>query len=87
MKIFEKFSQKFAKKASSAVKSEVQNTAIDLLPKILGVAVAIVGVVIFRDATHEEKPTLTATHITTNNYFLGNGGEEVIRKIMEREGF
>lgn len=87
MKFLEKISGKFVKNASVAVKSEVKQTAIDMLPKVVGFGAAILGIFIFREAISDDRPQLTATHITTNNYFLGNAGEDVIKKIIEREEY
>lgn len=85
MKLLDKITKKFARNASTAVKKEVKKTAIDLLPTIAAVAAAVAGIFIFKESVSEDRPTLTATHITTNNYFLGDSGEEVIKKILERE--
>ena len=86
MKIFEKFTKKFTEKASTAVKSEVKKTALDLLPTVLSVVGMIFGVAIFKevvDEPHDDGPAITNTTITTNNYFFNNLSEESINKILE----
>lgn len=87
MKFFDKITQRFAKNASCAVKSEVKKTAADLLPKVVGFGAALLGIFLFKEAMKSDEPTLTATHITTNNYFLGDSGEEIIKKILEKEEY
>lgn len=88
MKFLDKFTKKFASKASTAVKSEVKKTALDLLPKILGVAAMVLGVVIFKEVVEEPeevKPIVTNTSITTNNYFFQELSEDMIKKILEEK--
>ena len=88
MKFLDKITKKFTKSASTAVKTEVKKTAIDLLPTVVGVASMIVGIVIFRGSSKSEnpiKPTVSHTNITTNNYFFNQQlSEDMIRKILER---
>ena len=86
MKWVDKFTKKFASKASTAVKSEVKKTALDLLPKILGAAAMILGVVIFKEVVEEPEeitPTMSNISITTNNYFFQEVNDEIIKKILE----
>jgi hypothetical protein len=88
MKLLDKFTKKFTKSASVAVKTEVKKTAIDVLPTVLGVVSMVVGIVVFKGqvssaATKPIKPTVTNTHITTNNYFFQSMSEEMIKKILE----
>lgn len=86
MKFFDKFTKKFANKASCAVKKEVKKTALDLLPKILGAAAMILGVVIFKEVVEEPEeiqPTITNTSITTNNYFFQELSEDMIKRVLE----
>lgn len=86
MKIFEKFTKKFTEKASTAVKSEVKKTALDLLPTVLSVVGMIFGVAIFKEVVDEpddDGPVITNTTITTNNYFFNSLSEESINKILE----
>lgn len=88
MKFWDKVTKKLTNKASTAVKSEVKKTALDLLPKILGVAAMVLGVVIFKevvDEPEEIKPTITNTNITTNNYFFQEVNEDIIRKVLEEK--
>ena len=88
MKILERFTKKFANKASVAVKSEVKKTALDLLPKLLGAAAMILGVIIFKEVVEEPeevKPAITNTSITTNNYFFQELSEDMIKKILEEK--
>jgi len=86
LKFLERFTKKATKTVSTAVKTEVKKTAIDMLPTALGIVSMIVGIVIFKGAVNEPnpiKPAVTNTHITTNNYFFGNVSEEMIKKILE----
>lgn len=88
MKFWDKMTKKLTSKASTAVKSEVKKTALDLLPKILGVAAMVLGVVIFKevvDEPEEIKPMVTNTSITTNNYFFQEVNEDIIRKVLEEK--
>lgn len=85
MKWFDRATKKLAKNASSAVKVEVKKTVLDLIPTIAMLGAAIASLWLFKESIDEEKPTLTATRITTNNYFLGDSGEDLIKKILERE--
>ena len=87
MKLWDKIAKKFASKAGDAVKCEVKKTAIDLLPAVFGLVAAVVGVVIFKEAVEDSQPTYTATRIVTNNYFLGDSGEDIIKKIIDKEDF
>jgi len=88
LKLLDKFTKKFAKSTSTAVKTEVKKTAVDLLPTVVGVVSMVVGIVIFKGTTGPSKikpikPSVTNTHVTTNNYFFQNLSEDMIRKIME----
>lgn len=88
MKFWDKVTKKLTNKASTAVKSEVKKTALDLLPKILGIGAMILGVVIFKevvDEPEEIKPMVTNTSITTNNYFFQEVNEDIIRKVLEEK--
>lgn len=88
MKILDRLTKKFANKASTAVKSEVKKTALDLLPKLLGAAAMVLGVVIFKEVVEEPeevKPIVTNTSITTNNYFFQEVNEDIIRKVLEEK--
>ena len=89
MKFVEKIAKKFAKSASSTVKTEAKKTAVDLLPTVLGIASMIFGIVIFKDAVADEpksiKPAVTNTNITTNNYFFQELSEDMIKKILEEK--
>lgn len=87
MKLLDRFTKKFAKSTSTAVKTEVKKTAIDLLPTVVGVASMVVGIVIFKGTSGRPvkpiRPSVMNTHTTTNNYFFQNLSEEMIRKILE----
>lgn len=89
MKWVDKITKKFAKSTSTAVKTEVKKTAVDLLPTVVGVVSMVVGIVIFKGTTGTSakkipiKPNVTNTHVTTNNYFFQNLSEDMIKKIME----
>lgn len=84
----EKTTKKLTKTATEEVKKEVKKTALDLLPGILAIGTMILGFVLFHETSGSDDgeqsiPYKSVTHITTNNYFLGNAGEEVIKKILE----
>ena len=90
MKIIEKIAKKFVKTASSTARCEVKKTAIDMLPGLATLAVAVVAVVIFRNSGGDEeetysvsRPCVTNTTTTTNNYFFKELTEESIKRIME----
>lgn len=87
MKFLDKWTKKLAGSASTAVKTEVKKTVLDLLPAVFGIAAAVVGILVFRESVDDNKPMLTATHITTNNYFFGDAGDEIIKSILEKEDF
>lgn len=90
MKLFDRFTKKLAGKAGTAMKTEVKKTALDLLPKVLGVLAMVGGIVIFRESLSEPKqltkdhPSISNTTTTTNNYFFSQISEETIRKIIEK---
>lgn len=82
MKWLERVSKKAAKSASTAVKEEVKNTAIDLLPTAIGFGGLAFGIWIFRNhvETDDDEPTNSmmpqlpayrTINITTNNYYIG----------------
>lgn len=85
MKWFDRATKKLAKNASTAVKTEVKKSALGIIPKIALIGAAIASIWLFKDTVEDNRPSLTATHITTNNYFLGDAGEEIIKKILEKE--
>lgn len=89
MKFLEKIAKKFTKTASATAKKEVKKTIVDLIPGILTVGSIIVGILIFHDTDTVEsdssssRPYTSTTKITTNNYFLGDVSDEIIKKILE----
>ena len=86
MKFLEKWTKKLTKEASSTVKTEVKKTAVDLLPTFIGIASMIFGIAIFKKAVDKPepiKPSVSNTHITTNNYFFQQMSEDMIKKILE----
>lgn len=88
MKFLEKIAKKFTKTASATAKKEVKKTIVDLIPGILTVGSIIVGILIFHDTDTVEsdsssRPYTSTTRITTNNYFLGDVSDEIIKKILE----
>lgn len=87
MKLIDKLTKKFANKASVAVKSEIKKTAVDLLPTILAIGSAIVGIIIFKGVVQNDShgPDLVKTNVTTNNYFFNELSEETILKIIEED--
>lgn len=77
MKFLEKLSSRMAKSASTAVKEEVQTTALDLLPTLIGLGGMILGVLIFKDKNQPQVnnvklPDYSTISITTNNYYFGD---------------
>lgn len=84
-----------AKTASVEVKKEIKKTAIDLLPGVLTFVGAIASILIFRNGgdggrvmsvdSRKRTPSYSRTHITTNNYFLGDVSDDVIKKILEEK--
>lgn len=92
MKIIEKISAKFTKSASVQAKKEIRKTIVDLLPGAITVIGAIVGVIIFKnsgknESVHGRYPGVTNTKITTNNYFLNDLSEDMIKKILEESRY
>lgn len=87
MSFIDKFVKRGTKVASQEAKKEFKKTAVDLIPGILTIVGAIAGVMIFRStgsqAPIRHKPDISNTRITTNNYFLGNVSEDVVKKILE----
>lgn len=84
MKFLDRFTSKFASKASTAVKKEVKKTAFNLIPTILAIGAAVAGVLIFKGVVEEpEDPVPTFTTHVTNNYFFRDVSEEAIRQLME----
>jgi len=87
VKLFERLSKKVAKTASTAVKEEVKEAAIDLIPTLLGIGGAIIGLLIFRkhvedSSDNDELPQYSNITITTNNYYIGN---DVGRRMLKNE--
>lgn len=92
MKIIEKISAKFTKSASVQAKKEIRKTIVDLLPAAITVVGAIAGVIIFKnsgknESVHRRYPGVTNTKITTNNYFLNDLSEDMIKKILEESRY
>lgn len=88
MKLLNKLTKKLTKSASSAVKTEVKKTAIDLVPTVLGIASMVVGILVFREVVDEPteiKPNVSNTSITTNNYFFRDMDDEMIKSILEEK--
>lgn len=90
MKFLENIAKKFTKTASATAKKEVKKTIVDLIPGILTVGSIIVGILIFHDtdtieseSSSNSRPYTSTTRITTNNYFLGDVSDEIIKKILE----
>lgn len=91
MKLLEYMAKKFTKSASATAKKEVKKTIIDLIPGLLTVGSIIVGIVVFHEIESSDtltndsnlRPYNSTTHITTNNYFLGDVSEDIIKKVLE----
>ena len=70
-----------AKSASVAVKEEVKNTALDILPTLIGIGGMILGGMVYRDHKMQSShspiarpriPDYSTITITTNNYYFGS---------------
>lgn len=90
MKFLDNIAKRFTKSASVTAKKEVKKTIVDLIPGILTVGSIIVGILIFHetdgsdgDSGNDARPYTSTTRITTNNYFLGDVSDEIIKKILE----
>lgn len=90
MKFLDNIAKRFTKSASVTAKKEVKKTIVDLIPGILTVGSIIVGILIFHetdgsdvDSGNDARPYTSTTKITTNNYFLGDVSDEIIKKILE----
>lgn len=92
MKIFERFTKKMAGKAGDAVKVEVKKTALDLLPKVLGMLAMGASIWLFKSAVLDDSPSepkrragISNTTIMNNNYFFNDVSEDLIWKIVENQ--
>lgn len=89
----EKAAKSFSKSASDQVKKEIKKTSIDLIPGLLTLGAMALGMFIFGKNGSKvssaiaqiPKPYTSSTRITTNNYFLGNVSDEIIKKILEEQ--
>ena len=88
----DKVAKKFTKTASEEVKKEAKKTAVNMLPGLLALGGMILGIVVFRETkeprnnhTTTPRPFSSTTHITTNNYFLGDVSEDIIKKVLEEK--
>lgn len=85
----EKVAKKFTQTASEQVKKEAKKTFIDILPGLLTLGTMIFSVVVFHERkdipkiSSSPRPYSSTTKITTNNYFLGNVSDEIIKKVLE----
>ena len=87
----DKIARKFTQSASDQAKKEAKKTFIDLLPGLLTIGGMILGITVFHDSDSDVgskvanavKPYASTTHITTNNYFLGEVSEEIVKKVLE----
>ena len=86
-KFLEKMTTKAVQTASVAAKDEAKKSAINLIPKLLGLAATGLGIFIFKEAvvpTNDiPKPSMSTSKTTTYNYFFQTLSEESIKKIME----
>lgn len=86
----DKIAKKFTKSASEQVKIEAKKTIIDLLPGLLAIGGMIFGITVFHESNSDHvtipsnpRPYSSSTRITTNNYFLGDVSDDIIKKILE----
>lgn len=85
----DKLAKRFTQTASEQVKKEAKKTFIDLLPGLLSIGTMIFGFTLFHEhsdtsnSTSIPTPYNSTTRITTNNYFLGNVSDEIIKKVLE----
>ena len=95
MGVINKIAQKFVKTASIAVtdsvKEEAKNVAISALPTLLGIGVAIAGLVVFRYTSvktprlNSVLPAISTTSSVTNNWFLDNDSKAaVLSQLLSR---
>ena len=86
-RFLEKMTTKAVQTASIAAKDEVKQSAINLIPKLLGLAATGLGIFIFKEAViptpEVPKPSMSTSKTTTYNYFFQTLSEESIKKIME----
>lgn len=90
MKFLDNIAKRFTKTASTTVKKEARKTLIDLIPGALAIGTMIVGMLVFHEIDGDDKPASTdiqprvsTTRITTNNYFLGEVSDDIIKRILE----
>ena len=90
MKLWENLIKKSTKTATEEVKKEVSKTIIDFIPGILAFGSMILGIFVFHATDDgsstsfpDVRPNMSTTRITTNNYFLGDVSEEIVKKILE----
>lgn len=90
----DKAARSMSKSASDQVKKEIKKTSVDLIPGLLTFGGMLLGMFIFGKSggkagihaiSTAAKPFSSTTRITTNNYFLGNVSEEIIKKVLEEQ--
>lgn len=96
MGLIDKFTKKLAKTASTvvtdSVKTEAKNVALNALPVLVGLGLAIAGLVIFKSSTTKvpvqtlRLPSISTTSMVTNNWFLDEATKaEVITKFIKNQ--
>ena len=90
-KWLDRLTKKAAKTASTTVKKEIQNTAVDFLPTAIGFGGLAFGIWIFRNhvsmdddddscnnSMTPQLPAYRTINITTNNYYIGKDAREML---------
>lgn len=98
MGLIDKFTKKLAKTASEvvtdSVKTEAKNVAVNALPVLVGLGLAIAGFVIFKSSTtkvptqalHIPFPSISTTSMVTNNWFLDEASKaEVLTQFLKNQ--
>ena len=95
MGFIDKFTKKLAKTASTvvtdSVKTEAKNAALNALPVVVGIGLAIAGLIIFKSSTATKVvktihvPSISTTSVVTNNWFLDEASKaEVLATFIKQ---
>jgi hypothetical protein len=95
MGLIDKLTKKIAKTASTAVtdsvKEEAKNVAVGAFPIVVGIGLAIAGLVIFKSSTPKvvkavSVPAIRTTTMITHNWFLDDAAKaEVITRLIKQQ--
>ena len=96
MDMFRKLTKKFAKTASTAVtdevKSTVKETAINILPALIGLGFVVISLKVFKTSAVKLPissvgilPTISSMSVVTNNFFLGEDvGKDIAKQLADK---